>query len=358
MSFVAVDGASVFAVGAVAKSAPLIQTDLNVDQLAATMSEGLSGSSEDFETGDFSAHPWILFQPNAWAITTTTPHAGTFAIKAGLNPINTTSTIQVTKIVSAGTFSFWYKIDSGTNADLFFFIDGVNKFASSINVGWTQFTIAVTAGSHLFRWMFIQRTLFGASDAVWIDDIFFPGQATGGVSDLHRHTGGDGGKPVRRWPMNPNGKSFGSGDIRSKTHGLWRLYSTTFQRTIDTLGVTIEEVAQVSDGFWIPNGVKGLNLLSRLERPPSGTTYNVKIGLALYDDTIANPYDLSHYTNESERFNFTRQPPFDIPIVIDPALYGQFVRLGILLDVRTTAGISTFFFWDTLTFEHQHRFTI
>jgi hypothetical protein len=97
---------------------------------------------------------------------------------------NQLSYIETTlNVTSPGDISFWYKVSSEPRFDkLVFRIDGSikGKWAGySGTIDWTQEKVSVTAGIHTFRWEYSKdSTVSHGSDAVWLDDIFFPPSST------------------------------------------------------------------------------------------------------------------------------------------------------------------------------------
>jgi hypothetical protein len=93
---------------------------------------------------------------------------------------NHMSYVEVTMhLTSPGDVSFWYKIASEPKWDkMLFKIDGSiqgqgDGYSGAID--WTQVKVSVTAGLHSFRWEYAKdSSLSQGSDAVWLDDIFFP----------------------------------------------------------------------------------------------------------------------------------------------------------------------------------------
>jgi PKD repeat protein len=136
--------------------------------------------SEDFEAGNLTKFPWATGGSSAWTVQNSIKHTGGFAVKSPVMTDSQLSYLEVTlNVTSPGDISFWYKVSSEPRWDkLVFRIDGSIKgtwegYAGEID--WSQETVSVTAGIHTFRWEYSKDgNLSQGSDAVWLDDIFFP----------------------------------------------------------------------------------------------------------------------------------------------------------------------------------------
>ncbi|HHV37752.1 MAG TPA: T9SS type A sorting domain-containing protein [Candidatus Cloacimonetes bacterium] len=132
---------------------------------------------EGFESGDFSAFPWINDNMRPWTIDSTESYNGSYSAKSGQTTNNNSSTLIITANVSAdGEISFARKVSSEANYDeLIFSIDGAERGSWSGNVDWDVVTYPVTAGEHAFTWQY-RKDISGShgSDCAWIDDIRFP----------------------------------------------------------------------------------------------------------------------------------------------------------------------------------------
>ncbi|MFZ2198766.1 MAG: choice-of-anchor D domain-containing protein, partial [Thermodesulfovibrionales bacterium] len=138
-----------------------------------------SAYSEDFETGGLTKFPWVTGGNAGWVVQSSTIHTGSFAVQSGAITHNGSSFLEVAlNVISSGDISFWYKVSSEFFWDVMEFrIDGSLKNwpGYSGEAGWTQTTFSVTPGVHIFRWEYLKDdTLSTGSDAVWLDDLFFP----------------------------------------------------------------------------------------------------------------------------------------------------------------------------------------
>jgi len=122
-----------------------------------------------------------------WKCDTYSPNTGTKCLK-GTGPNNVVTTVTLTKDMADGTASFYWRVSSENTFDkLVWKYDGTTQATISGEVGWTQVTKTVTAGSHTIEWTF-SRDAGGSSgfNAGWIDDIVIPLQITSftGTMDL------------------------------------------------------------------------------------------------------------------------------------------------------------------------------
>ena len=130
--------------------------------------------TDDFETNTLTKLPWSTRRERYLDHRSSTVHGGTYAAKAPTITHNQSADMQATLTCAvAGTISFWYLGELGTNYDyLRFYIDGVQQGAWSGTVPWTQASFAVSAGSHTFKWEYAKDvTVSAGSDTAWIDDI-------------------------------------------------------------------------------------------------------------------------------------------------------------------------------------------
>lgn len=138
---------------------------------------------EDFETGDFSAYPWVNASNVPWAITTSPVNGGTYAARSGAIGDNASTTLQISMNVTANdNISFARKVSSEGGYDfLKFYIGSVEKGAWSGDVDWAIESYPVTAGQHTFKWIYSKDgSVTAGQDASFIDDINFPSSNGGG----------------------------------------------------------------------------------------------------------------------------------------------------------------------------------
>ena len=130
---------------------------------------------EDFESGTFSSN-WTLSATNPWEIAP--GGRGNYCAKANNNGQHSSSgymQLQV-NVLAAGELTFWYKVSSENNYDkLHFYMDNQEKGLWSGDVNWTEFTQAVTAGQHTFKWEYTKdSSVSSGDDCAWVDNIKFP----------------------------------------------------------------------------------------------------------------------------------------------------------------------------------------
>ncbi|MDD4052300.1 MAG: M14 family zinc carboxypeptidase, partial [candidate division Zixibacteria bacterium] len=142
-----------------------------------TFSLNIGQIAEGFETGDFTAMPWEMSGSLPWTITTTSPYEGADCAQSGAIGNSLSSIMSVTQTVtSAGTITFHYRVSSESGWDyLRFFDNSVEKEKWSGEVGWTEISYAVSAGTHTFSWRYTKDgSDIGGSDCAWVDLIVFP----------------------------------------------------------------------------------------------------------------------------------------------------------------------------------------
>jgi len=134
-------------------------------------------ADEGFETGNFSAYPWILTGDGSWTVQSTDEYSGTYAAKSGNITHNQTTSLSITlNVTSSGNISFYQKASSEPSYDyLRFYIDSVEQDEWSGNGSWTLETYAVSTGSHTFKWEYEKDgSESDYDDCGYIDHIVFP----------------------------------------------------------------------------------------------------------------------------------------------------------------------------------------
>lgn len=137
----------------------------------------------DFETGDFSQAEFDNTGSSyPWAITTTNPYEGTYAMKSTCESIASgVSYIEATVDVPFdGLMGFWVRVSSETNYDKFhFYIDGVEQgSALSGNLAYSYKEFAVTEGTHTYKWEYAKDSSVNSNDdCVYVDNIYMYKQA-------------------------------------------------------------------------------------------------------------------------------------------------------------------------------------
>ena len=250
-----------------------------------------AASTEDYETGDFSAFPWVHSGNADWAITTVEKHGGTYAAKAGTIAHSQNSTLEVTLDCEAGNVSFWRKVSSEADYDLLkFYIDGGEEGSWSGMQAWAEERYSVTEGEHTFRWTYSKDAdLSGGSDTAWIDDITFPAVPPAPEIDVQR----------------PAGFSIVDGDIDelgTVPVGTVALSYTidnsagTNQLTIPFAGVTAADLTNCSSfsvGTTLPLAVAagGSGTLDISFHVDTASSFSLELDIGS-NDSDENPYDI------------------------------------------------------------------
>ncbi len=162
----------------------------NLDPVSEVIAEEMSDSQvkvywsqsvmsellEDFETGDFSAFPWVNDPVYPWTVINGGVE-GNYCIKSGnAGNASTTSAIEVTVEISRdGLMSFYHQISCENNYDKgYFYIDGTEKMNATGAGNWQKKEYPITAGIHNFRWAYTKDSSVNSNDDCWyLDNISF-----------------------------------------------------------------------------------------------------------------------------------------------------------------------------------------
>jgi hypothetical protein len=151
-----------------------------VEDYTVNVTEGycpcIAQESDGFETGDFSALPWVTSGNGNWTVTSADKNSGVYSAKAGAITNNQSTSLEFTSDVELGNITFYRKVSSEPDWDwLRFYIDGVQQAEWSGELNWAQFTYPIAAGTRTFKWTYSKDGSFSSgSDTAWIDDIAFP----------------------------------------------------------------------------------------------------------------------------------------------------------------------------------------
>lgn len=138
----------------------------------------LSMLKEDFETGGFTAYPWILTGTQPWFTTADAPYEGLTCARSGATSDLSSSTMQVEiPVISNDSILFAYKVSSEEDYDyLKFRIDNVDidKW-SGLQTTWNLVKFPVDSGLRTFSWSYEKDSYYlEGQDCAWIDYIVFP----------------------------------------------------------------------------------------------------------------------------------------------------------------------------------------
>lgn len=128
--------------------------------------------NDGFEDGTLS--PFTTGGSANWAISTTSPYAGSYCAESGTITASQSTYIEITRsLTSNGNLSFAIKVSSESCCDkLKFYIDGTLINSWGGEVPWTLVSFAVSPGSHTFKWEYSKDySVDSGSDKAWIDDI-------------------------------------------------------------------------------------------------------------------------------------------------------------------------------------------
>ncbi len=212
------------AVGTVVNLGYFIDLNSQVYQGSYALSVGLI--IESFETGNFTANPWILGTPS-WTIINTNAFDGTYCAKSGTISDNGVTTLSIiNEASSAGVIKFAYKVSSEPSYDfLQFYIDNDLIDSWSGSLAWSETEFNVAAGNHTYKWQYKKDIrLSNGSDCAWIDKIIFP---SGGSAQTGAFAG-----------LNTQALSFGYvslGETLTKEFTIINYGSSTLNCTLSSL---------------------------------------------------------------------------------------------------------------------------
>lgn len=166
----------------------------NTYQIKASKSGYFSSLQEETITSSNNVVNFILSESNAesfesaipagfsfpegnWTRDNSTSFDGTYSMKSAVISHSAQTSMQITlNIATAGSISFYRKVSSESGWDfLKFYIDGVEKGSWSGSQDWSEFSYAVTTGSHVFKWVYSKdASQVSGSDCAWVDNIVFP----------------------------------------------------------------------------------------------------------------------------------------------------------------------------------------
>jgi len=148
-----------------------------------------SRTSEDFESGDFTSHDWVLLNggngSTDWSVQSNTTPFGLYAAQSGNASANNTSTLEITiDVLEDGILSFYKKTETPPNKFLKFYIDGsLASQWSGVN-DWSLEFYNLESGQRTLKWDFFSHNDDGLG-TVWIDEISFPFNLYDCLSDVY-----------------------------------------------------------------------------------------------------------------------------------------------------------------------------
>jgi outer membrane protein assembly factor BamB len=131
-------------------------------------------TSEDFESGDFKKHGWMLSGDKNWTVVSDVKYEGGFAARSGNIAGWQQSIIELPLMCNRGYVSFYLKVLTHLSWDkLSFYIDNIQKESWTGDLSWRQVSYKIDSGSHIFKWKY---EYYGGTDinAAWIDSVSFP----------------------------------------------------------------------------------------------------------------------------------------------------------------------------------------
>lgn len=116
-------------------------------------------TTEDFESGNLTANPWVVFGYNDYLpiVQTYQKYSGNYALSLGYN-YQTSQSDQLNSValniycLSETKMTFFYKIDNNTNK-LSIYDNDILSYAT-YNINWTSKTIILSKGDHKIKFQY------------------------------------------------------------------------------------------------------------------------------------------------------------------------------------------------------------
>lgn len=132
---------------------------------------------ETWESGDFSAFPWILSGDANWFVQNSEVYEGAWAVQSGaISDYQQTELSMLIYLLSDDQVSFMHKVSTEENYDkLHFYIDNTEPGNWSGSSDWEQASFPISAGMHTLKWTYTKDYSNGyLDDCVWLDNIILP----------------------------------------------------------------------------------------------------------------------------------------------------------------------------------------
>ena len=149
---------------------------------------------------------WTTSDSAPWVGQPTVTHDGVDAARSGAAGDDASSSLR-TRVIGPGTVSFWWKVSSETNIDVFrFYVGGVLAAEIIGSVDWEHRSFAVPVGAQELKWKFKNRGTTG-QDRGWLDQVEFVSSAGRAAQPLFSPIVAKmtvaGGKVVLTWEAKP-----------------------------------------------------------------------------------------------------------------------------------------------------------
>jgi hypothetical protein len=112
--------------------------------------------------------------------TTTVYYGGSAAQTGSIG--NNQSTNLSTSVTGPGTLSFYWKVSSEQDYDVFsVYLDGVEKYFWSGNTSWHKTELTIPTGTHTVKWQYVKdKSDASGEDAGWVDYVVFTSSTQAG----------------------------------------------------------------------------------------------------------------------------------------------------------------------------------
>lgn len=133
--------------------------------------------ADGFETGDFSKLRWTNTNAVPWTVQGEIVQAGMFAARSGVIGHGKTTSLKLTANCRSGVGSFSIRVSSEPGFDtLSFFLGSTRLGRWSGEVGWTNLTFSLLAGTNIFEWRYTKDAVGNSLglDAAFLDNLDLP----------------------------------------------------------------------------------------------------------------------------------------------------------------------------------------
>jgi hypothetical protein len=218
----------------------------------------------DFKTGDLSQGVWTNDATYPWFVTTDgNPNGDSYCMKSGNGGVtfgsnNNWSYSNISSTIffeGGGTISFRARISSETNYDYgYFYIDDVQQFEISGDGGWIDYSYAVNAGYHTFRWTYKKDWKDDRNDdSFYVDNIIISytlANTTVNLTNNESTTGAGGGLYAGGGNVNLNNADISSNQASTDGGGI---YAEGGVVTVNNSTINNNYAAEKGGGLYIPS---------------------------------------------------------------------------------------------------------
>ena len=250
---------------------------------------------DDFESGNLTCHPWNITTTSVPLVQDNTKYAENFALAFGDLSYQQEQIIKTKiDILTASTLSFYLKTNTHTSYNkLEFYVDDVLQLTKTYNNDWTEYTYALTPGSHELKWRYYQgSSSYQNQYLAWIDEIMLKtGNYTYGNQEIKLYyndneiTNGQTNIPTNYISINQTKNII----FTIKNDGSKNLELTNTPNRISLSGDNIFDLSQDADSIILPYST-GQFIISAYTDTSGDFTGVVSI---LNNDSTGSPFTFS-----------------------------------------------------------------